>query len=166
MQSDRHHFSSADIEPIQRLLSKLGRPSVRSAATLVSIAAAFALFAFIAGEANLAAFPGVALAIASIAWLTNGSSRGTLEQWVAQHANCAPIVAWDDLEFRNGGCVHGTDGVFAWKSIRAAISSPDYIILLSRCGPLIVPQRALDVERSADLLHQLERNRITVRLAD
>ncbi len=166
MQSDPHHFSAADIEPIQRLLARLGRPSLRSVATAVVIATALALLAFVAGEPNLAAFPGIALAIAGVAWLTHGSSRGTLERWVTLHAPCAPIVSWDAVGFRSGGCVHGTDSAFPWNTVRAAVASPDYIILQARCGPLIIPQRALDAERASDLLRELEANNIAVRLAD
>ncbi|WP_422056153.1 hypothetical protein [Sphingomonas sp.] len=166
MRSDVHHFSAADIQPVQRLLGKIGRPPMRWVAILIAIAAALALLAIMAGDARLAAIPGVALAIATVAWLTPSLSRRTLENWIEQHAGCAPFTSWDDTEIRNGGCVHRTDGVFPWRTIRAAIASPDYIILLSRCGPLIVPQRALDAERAADLVRQLEAHGITVRLAD
>lgn len=166
MQTDVHHFSAADIEPIQRLLARLGRPSLRSVATAVVIATALALLACVAGEPNLAAFPGIALAIAGVAWLTHGSSRGTLERWVTLHVPCAPVVAWGEVGFRSAGCVHGTDSAFPWNTVRAAIASPDYIILQSRGGPLIIPQRALDAERASDLLRRLEANNIAVRLAD
>ncbi|MDK2767862.1 MAG: YcxB family protein [Sphingomonas sp.] len=166
MRSDVHYFSVADIAPIRRLLGKLARPSLRSVAILVTITASLGLLALVVGEAKLVAIPGVAVAIATVAWLTPSLSRRTLEQWIDQHALCAPFTAWDDVEIRHGGCIHGTDSVFPWKSIRAAIASPDYIILLSRCGPLIVPQRALDAQRAADLLRQLATNGIAVRLAD
>lgn len=166
MRSDVHHFSAADIEPIQRLLARLGRPAMRSVAILIAIAAALALLALIAGEAKLAAIPAVALAITMVAWLTPSFSRRTLDSWIAQHADCAAFTAWDETEIRNGGCAHGTDGAFPWTTIRAAIASPDYIILLSRCGPLIVPQRALNAECAADLLRQLDANGISVLRAD
>ena len=166
MRSDIPHFSAADIQPIQRLLAKLGRPPIRSVVILIAIAAALAFLAFMAGEAKLAAIPGVALTIAAIAWLTPSFSRRTLENWIEQHAVCTPFTSWDGTEVRNGGCIHGTDGAFPWTTIRAAIASPDYIILHARCGPLIVPQRALDAERAADLLRRLEANGVAVRLVD
>lgn len=166
MRSDVHHFSAADIEPIQRLLTRLGRPAKRSAAILIAITSILALLALIAGESNLATIPGVALKITMVAWLTPSFSRRTLETWIRQHADSAPFTAWDDTEIRNGGCAHGTDGALPWTTIRAAITSREYIILLSRCGPVIVPQRALDSERAADLLGRLHASGIAVLRAD
>ncbi|MFL9840014.1 hypothetical protein ABS767_03475 [Sphingomonas sp. ST-64] len=167
MQSDVHHFSATEIGPLQRLLHKSEQPSPRAVGALLVLAGALGIAAYLSEEVwEVAALPAAAIAITIVAWLTPGSSSRTLKDWVDRHAACASTVAWDETGVRTGGCAHGLDTVFPWASIRTVIASADYIILLSRCGPLIVPHRALDAERSADLLRQVEKNRITVRHAD
>jgi hypothetical protein len=165
MQSDVHLFSASDIEPLQRILGISARPSVRAAGTLVIIAGSVALLAYIGEGAMLAAaMAGVTLLIAGLAWATPAFSRRKLLQWIERHAGCAPTVRWDDAGFRTDGCRHNEEGTFDWRSVRAAIVSPNYLVMQTRLGPMIVPRRALDDARSRDLHGHFERNSIPVRI--